>query len=334
MKLRDIGEFGFIERVASLCGIRRHGVVKGIGDDCAVISTDDGSYLLVTTDLLVERIHFLLSSTPPEMLGAKSLAVNLSDIAACGGTPLDAWIGLAVPERVGVEWLDAFYEGMTDLARTWNVNLLGGDTSASMQDLMISVTVTGKVLPSELLLRNTARVGDLIVLTGRVGDSAAGLLLLSGAAAPGLSPEAREILVRAHLSPMPHIRAGRFLASSAACTAAIDVSDGLSSDLWHICRQSGLGAVVVEDRVPISEEIIAAASIADPLHLAMNGGEDYVLLATVNPDMAADLFKRAENAGISLWPIGRLTEGPHVILERRDGSSLPLTPSGWNHFSA
>ncbi|MEW6114381.1 MAG: thiamine-phosphate kinase, partial [Thermodesulfobacteriota bacterium] len=178
MKLKEIGEFGFIDRIAPLGNIRAEGVVKGIGDDCAVVSIDGPDYLLVTTDLLVERVHFLMDWAPAEVIGRKALAVNLSDIAACGGLPLDAFISLAIPEGLDVEWLDGLYQGMRGLADSFRVNLLGGDTTGSKSDLVINVAVTGRVPRNEVLFRHTAREGDVIAITGPLGESAAGLDIL------------------------------------------------------------------------------------------------------------------------------------------------------------
>ncbi len=199
MKLKDIGEFGFIDRIAAMGAIRSKGVVKGIGDDCAVIEVDGPEYLLVTTDLLVERVHFLIDWTTPEIIGAKALAINLSDIAACGGRPIDAFISLAIPERIDVEWLDGFYRGMAHLAREHDVNLLGGDTTGSRSDLIINIAVTGLVNRDEVLYRHTARAGDVVALTGPIGASGAGCeILLNSLQLPQRIVEA---LVRSHLQP-------------------------------------------------------------------------------------------------------------------------------------
>lgn len=332
LKLKEIGEFGFIDRIAPLGSLRSEGVVKGIGDDCAVISIGGPDYLLVTTDLLVERVHFLVHWGPPEVLGAKVLTANLSDIAACGGTPRDAFISLAIPEEIDLEWLDGLYRGMADLARTIDVNLLGGDTTGSKTDFVINVALTGLVPANEVLLRHNARADDIIVLTGRTGESAAGLeILLGGRAMPG---EVAGSLVAAHLEPRAHLREGRLLAQSGACTAAIDVSDGLSSDLGHICRDSGVGAIVREEQLPIGETLCRAAEILgkDPLDWVLDGGEDYVLLAAVEPGSLQGLQKQFEEEGRHLFTIGQFVAAPKMELVRADGSSQDLIPRGWDHF--
>lgn len=332
MKLKEIGEFGFIDRIAPLGNIRAEGVVKGIGDDCAVISVGGPNYLLVTTDLLIERVHFLKQWAPPELIGARALAANLSDIAACGGTPLDAFISIAIPDEIEVEWLDGLYRGMAQMARAYSVNLLGGDTTGSKSDLVINIALTGRVAPDEVLFRHTANAGDVVVLTGPTGQSAAGCDIL--AQSPELPEQTSRALIRAHLEPVPHIVQGRLLATSGACTAAIDVSDGISSDLGHICRDSTLAAVVYEDRLPVSRELITAGAAMgkDPLEWVLHGGEDYVLLAAVNPDRLADLEKTFKTNGLDLFPIGEFVPGDEMVLQRSDGKREELAWGGWDHF--
>ncbi|MEW6352001.1 MAG: thiamine-phosphate kinase [Thermodesulfobacteriota bacterium] len=332
MQLEELGEFGFIARVAPACRIRDRGVVKGIGDDCAVVSMEGPDHLLVTKDLLVERVHFRLEWGSAENLGAKALAVNLSDIAACGGVPLDAFVGLAIPPGVDVEWLDGFYKGMTDLAAEYGVNLLGGDTTRSKTDLMISVTVTGTVPRDQVLFRHTARAGDLVVLTGPTGESAAGLeILLRGVP---VTTELAQELIHTHLRPRPHVKEGRLLATSGACRAAIDVSDGLLSDLGHICQDSGLGAQLYRERIPVTRSVSEASGLLgkDALHWAFNGGEDYVLIAAVDPRQWDSLLDASRDAGCELTAIGEFVTGSEIVLQTAAGRVTPLTPRGWDHF--
>jgi len=332
MKLGDIGEFGFIDRIAPLGRVRPEGVIKGIGDDCAVISLSGAEYLLVTTDLLVENVHFILDWAPAEIIGAKALTVNLSDIAACGGVPRDAFISLAIPPHIDLDWLDGLYRGLAGAARASSVNLLGGDTTRSKGHLVINVAVTGLVRPDEVLLRHTAAAGDIIVLTGPTGRSGAGCdFLLRGV---GRDDASARSLIRAHLEPRAHLREARIIAESGAASAAIDVSDGLSSDLAHLCKDSGLGAILREENIPLSPDLIRAGIELgkDPLDWVLHGGEDYVLLAAVKPEQLTSLMGTAERHGCTFFPIGEFVTRGGIEMIRADGTRLPITARGWDHF--
>jgi thiamine-monophosphate kinase len=328
MKLSDLGEFGLIARIAEHCVARPEGVVKGIGDDCAVVRASGGRLTLVTVDLLVERVHFLRGAITPEQLGAKALAVNLSDVAAMGGTPRDAFVSLAVPPDMTVEYLDAFYAGMKAMAARHAVNLLGGDTTGSKADLVINIALTGEVDEREVLYRGGARVGDAIYVTGPLGDSAGGLDAVLNARAEG-SAAARE-LVRRHHEPIPHVDAGRRIAASGHARAMIDVSDGLASDLGHLCDESRVGAEVEAARVPVSPELAThcAAHGMDATRLAISGGEDYVLLLAADPAIEAALA----GSGVALRRIGRIVDAGRREIVHPDGSREPLVPTGWDHF--
>ena len=333
MKLKDIGEFGFIDRIAPLGNIRPQGVVKGIGDDCAVIRISGDEYLLITTDLLVEKVHFILGWAAPDIVGARALTANLSDIAACGGTPQDAFLSLAIPDHIEVEWLDAFYRGLTDLARRYGVNVLGGDTTSSRTDLVINIAVTGLVPAEQVLFRHTANVGDVIVLTGPTGLSRAGCDLLLRE--DNLTAEPARTLMKAHLEPRAHLEEGRMLAESGACTAAIDISDGISSDLGHLCRDSGLGAIIRERDIPVAPELIqlGKSSGKHPLDWVLNGGEDYVLLAAIKPAALQPLLEQATARNWSFHPIGEFVQGQKMELAKIDGTLQEIIPSGWDHFA-
>jgi thiamine-monophosphate kinase len=210
--------------------------------------------------------------------------------------------------------------------------LLGGDTTGSKSDLIINIALTGTVPAEQVLFRHTANVGDVIVLTGPTGLSAAGCDILLHS--PDLPDETKRTLMRSHLEPRAHIRQGRLLATSGACAAAIDVSDGISSDLGHICRDSGIGAVVYEDRLPVSHELTRAAAAMgrDPLKRVLDGGEDYVLLAAVRPDKFEDLRQRFQAQGLDLYLIGEFVAGDTMFLERPDGRKEVLASRGWDHF--
>ncbi|MFA6221009.1 MAG: thiamine-phosphate kinase [Desulfomonilaceae bacterium] len=332
MKLKDLGEFGFIDRIARLLTTHDSGIVKGIGDDCAVIRISGDTNLLVTTDLLIERTHFLLDWQSAQTLGSKALSVNLSDIAACGGIPKEAFVSLAIPDRLGIEWLEDFYVGMASLADRFEVSVIGGDTTHSLSDLVINVVVTGLVGIREVLFRNGARPGDIIAVTGRLGDSAAGLESLRKSTS--LPSYETSLLIDAHLNPRPHIQEGRKLAQSHVCHAAIDISDGLSSDLGHICEQSGVGAIIFEDKIPVSGPLkkLAQELAVNPFDWVLNGGEDYVLLAAIDKGNFHQLAQFAATDGWTLTEIGEFVSEPGITLSKVSGEKISIRPKGWDHF--
>jgi thiamine-monophosphate kinase len=333
MTLKDIGEFGFIKKISRGCLIRPESIVKAIGDDAAAFTTDPDRISLVTTDLLVERIHFLRHAISGFDLGYKSLAVNLSDIAAMGGTARESFVSIAIPQDCPLDYLEEVYDGMKDLAARFDVNILGGDTTRSIIDLIINVVVHGTVVREKMLCRDAAEPGDVIFSTGYLGDSKAGLHLILNDT-PADSDEWHH-LRRAHLLPEPHLLEGRFLAQQPGVKAAIDTSDGLSSDLGHIAEQSGVGAILNADDIPVSEdlELFCRQFKFDPVEYALSGGEDYTLLVTVSPEKAAAVAESFQNKfSRPLFRIGDITAGTQMTLRYPDGSTSPIAPSGWNHF--
>ncbi|MDJ0781842.1 MAG: thiamine-phosphate kinase [Desulfosarcinaceae bacterium] len=334
MDIGDIGEFGFIERIRHRCWHRPEGVVVGIGDDAAAVESDAGRLTLVSTDLLLEGVHFRRAFTSGEALGHKALAVNLSDIAAMGGTPKDAFVSIAIPPDCDLTYLDDIYAGMGALAGQHRVNILGGDTTASPKGLVLNVTITGSAAKDALLRRDGARPGDLIAVTGFLGNSRAGLHLLQHGIA--LETPGHRTLLRSHRRPRPHLAEGRFLASSGRVHCAMDVSDGLSSDLVHIMAQSGVGARIYADRLPLSDELRAVCRDhgLDPVTVALAGGEDYVLLCTIDPAGAGPLLHAYRRTfGTPLQIIGEISaDKGDAELVTSDGDRIPLPASGWDHF--
>jgi len=333
MTLKNIGEFGFIKKISSGCLIRPESIIKAIGDDAAAFTTDPARISLITTDLLVERIHFLRDSINGFDLGYKSLAVNLSDIAAMGGTAREAFVSIAIPEDCPLDYLEAVYDGMKNLATKFDVNILGGDTTGSKVDLVINVAVYGTIAREEMLVRDAARAGDIIFSTGYLGDSKAGLHLILNDI-PADSTELRNLL-RAHRRPVPHLAEGRFLARQPAVKSAIDVSDGLSSDLGHVAVESSVGAVLYSAKIPISNDLdfFCRQYNFDPVEYALAGGEDYTLLCTASPEYAAAIAENFQKKfGRPLFRIGEITAGNILKIENPDGSTKSIEPSGWNHF--
>ena len=325
------GEFAFIDTTRIRAGRRVPPPLLGIGDDCAGWVPSPGHDQLVSTDLLIEGVHFRLDTTSLADLGYKSLAVNLSDMAAMGGIPRHATLGLACPHPP--ERYRPLIDGFIDLADANNVALIGGDTSASPGGLMISVTILGEAPHGTAITRSGARPGDLLYLTGITGESAAGLSLLSGSALP-LDATYRTHLIRRHHRPEPRIGFGMLLREGGLASAMVDVSDGVTADLGHVLDQSGAGAVIDGDAVPVSPALAAYCdtSGADPLALALGGGEDYELLFTVRPECEAPLQRHIQTGQIDATAIGHIVAGSGLTL-RRQGRETPLARTGYEHFS-
>jgi thiamine-monophosphate kinase len=335
MSLKEIGEFGFIKKISRGCLIRPDNIIKAIGDDAAAFVVEPDRLTLITTDLLVERIHFLRDAISGFDLGYKSLAVNLSDIAAMGGTAREAFVSIAIPDDCHLAYLEAIYDGIKNLAARYDVNVLGGDTTRSKVDLIINIVVQGTVPKAELLCRDGARPGDVVFSTGFLGDSKAGLhLVLNHIEA---SSDTLKALLRAHLLPEPHLQEGRFLARQPGVNAAIDTSDGLSSDLAHIAEESRVGARLFAEKIPVSQNLkdFCSRFDFDPVKYALSGGEDYTLLCTIaseNADKISSAFEKEFNR--PLFAIGEITAGQQLEIIYPDGTANPLAPTGWDHFKA
>ena len=333
MKLSDIGEFGFIDRIAKDGIIRPGGLIQGIGDDAAVLEKDSQTHYLVTKDLLVEDVHFLKSKITPWQLGWKSLAVNLSDIAAMGGIAKEAFLSLGIPKDMDVEFWDEFYRGFKDLAAERDVNLTGGDTTGSQGSIVVSVTVVGEVPASEVMYRKGATPGDHVVVTGYLGDSAAGLQIILDNDAE--SEQKFPTLIDAHNQPRPHLDEGRWLAASGGVTSMIDVSDGLASDLGHILERSEMGASINLSNIPLSEtfqEYVEFRGL-DPWKLSLSVGEDYVLLCTIRDDNYEEIRQQWEQRfQFPLWEVGIIEVEPGIRHQHRDGVSTIELLNGFDHF--
>ena len=334
MNLRDIGEFGFIKRISRGCLIRPQNIIKAIGDDAAAFIPTPHEVMLATTDLLVERIHFFRNTTSGFNLGYKALSVNLSDIAAMGGIGREAFISIGVPEDCSVEFLEDLYNGMKRLATEFGLNLLGGDTTRSKTDLIINILVLGSAFEKEILYRNTAQPGDIICSTGFLGDSRAGLHLITH----NMKANSKEFkaLRNAHLIPKPYLREGRFLARQGGVHAMIDVSDGLSSDMAHIAEQSNVGVRLYSEKIPVSKNLkkFCDRFDFDPVEYALAGGEDYTLVCTIVPEKA-EAIANAFQAEFQrpLFEIGEITDNEHQMeLVLQNCNIKNITPTGWNHF--
>jgi len=325
------GEDALIARLSSLLPATRR-TRLGIGDDAAVVELPGGDLLLVTTDLLMEDVHFRLAWGTLAQLGWKALAQNLSDIAAMGGAPTHAVIALGLPARVTAAQAAELYRGLGELAAQAGVDIVGGDTIRSSGPLTISVTVLGRVPEAQLLTRGGGRPGDALFVTGVLGAAAAGVRLLdSGRPVPdGLRPA-----LLAQLQPQPRLAAARALATANRVKAMMDLSDGVATDLHRLCRASGAGAVIERDCLPVAPVVPAACAWlaeggapCDPLELALCGGEDFELLLAAPP--AAEEMLRQCITPLPLTRIGTLTAPPDILLRDDDGDH-PL-PWGFTHF--
>jgi thiamine-monophosphate kinase len=344
-----MNEFDFIERIRERAGTRatassslithHSSLITGIGDDAAVISQIAGRNTCITTDLLVEDIDFARDTMRPRLLGHKALAVSLSDIAAMGARPRWALLSLGLPTDIwNSDFVDQFYEGFFSLADRYHIQLIGGDVSRSPEKIVIDSIVLGESASEREVLRCGAQPGDQLFLTGALGGAAAGLRLLNRGArvefADDAAPDAdslEQLLLR-QLRPEPRVGWGLVLGEERLASAMIDISDGLSSDLKHLCRESATGALIHAARIPIDPlvTVLCGRRALDPLLLALHGGEDFELLFSVSPDKVAKLPKTVD--GISITQIGELTNEPGKICVVERDRVWDLEPEGFDHF--
>jgi thiamine-monophosphate kinase len=306
-------------------------VKTGIGDDCAVISTDSKTDLVITADLIVEEIDFRLDWTIAEFIGHKALAVSLSDVAAMGGQPLWALLSIGVPERIWKsDFVEKFYEGWFNLARKFNVELAGGDVSRTPDKIVIDSIVAGEAKKNRAILRSGAQAGDLIYITGKLGDAAAGLRLLERGFRYQAEKGWRKSIILKQLAPNPQVEIGASLSQTKLATAMLDLSDGLSSDLRHLCESSGVGAYIFAEKIPFDKNLREVLKEnEDEISLALNGGEDFELLFTVNPRNKNKLEKQL---GKKVELIGEITSDAGKIELISESKITRLKPKGFRHF--
>jgi len=327
-----------IDRFRSRLQYRSPRIKIGIGDDCAVYESTKGNYQIITTDALIENVHFKLATTSPKLLGRKALSVNVSDIAAMGGTPHLAFISLGIPKSISVKFLDDLYSGIDQICIEHKIELAGGDTTASPRHLFINITVVGDVNKKHLIPRSGARPGDKIFVTGAPGQSALGLKLLTSRRKKWQGSLAfQKKMMQAHLDPVPRLpEAQKLVNSGVKINSMIDVSDGLAQDLFHICESSGVGAVLREEYLPQSAEMAAFCSSnrVNATDLILSGGEDYELLFTLKSEDARNLEKLFHKAKTPVTLIGEVSAQPgKMVLVKTDGTSKPLQEfTGFNHF--
>ncbi len=336
-EISNLGEFGLIEHLTRNIELQNASSVLGVGDDAAVID-HFGKQTVLTTDLLVEGVHFDLIYTPLKHLGYKSVVVNLSDVYAMNAIPTQIILSIGISNRFSLEALDDFYEGVYAACEKYGVDLVGGDTTSSQKGLIISLTAIGEVAPDKYVKRSTAKKGDLLCVSGDLGAAYVGLLFLEREKkifieSPGVQPdlEGETYVIGRLLKPEARKDIVEFFAvNNIKPTAMMDISDGLSSEILHICKDSNLGCVLYEEKIPVSEEMKKAAFKfeIDPTACALSGGEDYELLFTVAQE---DFDKLVLNEQISV--VGYMTEpelGAHIIT--KGGGKHPITAQGWNHL--
>ena len=336
--LSELGEFLLIDRLTKDNKIRNKSTIKSVGDDGAVIDYGNDKVTVVSTDLLVENIHFSLVYTPLKYVGYKAVIVNLSDIYAMNALPKQITFSFAVSSRFTYEALQELYQGVYEACENYNVDLVGGDTTSSLRGMFLAITAIGEGKKEKLVYRNGAKPGDLICVTGDLGAAYMGLQLLERERKiveknPDVKPlwEGREYILRRQLRPEAQKETiALFEKYDIVPNAMIDISDGLSSEILHICTQSGVGAKIYEERLPIDEETkdMANEMHLDPTIAAMNGGEDYELLFTLPMEQYT---KIKDYPGITV--IGNIVEDKSYInLITRDGTEVPITAQGWNAY--
>ena len=338
-EIGSLGEFGLIEHLTKNIELQNASSILGVGDDAAIID-HFGKQTVITTDLLIEGIHFDLIYTPLKHLGYKAVVINLSDIYAMNAMPTQIVISLGISNRFSLEAIDEFYEGVYAACANYGVDLVGGDTSSSQKGFIVSVTAIGEVAPDKFVKRNTAKKGDLLCVSGDLGAAYLGLLFLEREKkiyieSPGVQPdlEGEAYVIGRLLKPEARKDIIEFFAKeNITPTSMMDVSDGLSSEILHICKESELGCIVYEEKIPVAEEMKRAAFKfeIDPTACALSGGEDYELLFTLP---LSEYDKLVLNEQISV--IGYMTEAAEgAKLMTKGGNKHPITAQGWNHLTA
>ena len=334
--LTTVGEFGLIQQLRRQWPTSSPRVVQGIGDDAAILRPSPGQQLLVSTDVFIEGVHFDLTFQSPRDVGFRAATANLSDVAAMGGTPLYLLVSMAVPGHLPITRVRAWYRGLRDACSPYAVDLIGGDTSSSLHHAFFSLTIMGTIQANRSLTRNRAKVGDHVYVTGTLGDSRAGIQVLRTRVntRPRLRRDERWLAQR-HLHPTPRIVVGQLLARQGIAHAAIDLSDGLSGDVCHVCEESRVGAEIWATALPLSSHLrtFAKHNGVDPVEFALRGGDDYELLFTAPSKHHQKVFDVAQKTKVSISRIGtiqpksfgrRLTDGR--------GRTRTLMKQSYTHF--
>jgi len=333
MKIKDIGEFELIERVARLLPHPGKKVVVGIGDDCAVYDTGGDKHSLITTDMLIETIHFSKEYATGYQIGWRAMAFNISDIASMGGTPAVAVISLGISKETEVDWVEELYKGMQAITEKYKFDIVGGDTVASHQTVL-NIALLGEVSVDHLCLRSNAKIGDAILVTGDFGGADAGLKVLQKKIE--LDEPSRNYVINRHLLPEPRLVVGEIFGAQPYHRAMTDSSDGLAADLRNISIASSVGMRVITEKIPIHPLTRNAAEKLhqSPLDLALYGGEDYELVFTAPKEAVTKLQKQVkQETGIEISEIGEVVSPEKgILLINKDSNEKPLTEFGYEHF--
>ena len=327
MKINQIGEFGLIDLIKKKILSKDKQVLVNIGDDAAVIKSSPNRLLIFTTDTMVERIHFDLTYFTPEEIGWKAMVANLSDIAAMGGLPKYALVTVGLPKFMRAEDVLSIYKGASKIAKRYNCKIIGGDTTLAPKDIFISIALLGEVEKELLVTRSGAKKGDLICVTGNLGEAQAGLEFLKKHGRQKLS------FVRKHLQPQPRIKEARILVKKLNVNSMIDISDGLSSELFHLTEESQLGAIIYEQNIPVSSKCLRLATLLNkkPMSWALSSGEEYELLFTVDRKDLSKIEKIKKKVNISF--IGEMVDKRDgVKLIQKSGAKKELNKMGFVHF--
>jgi len=325
-----LSELKLIAEIASQQkGSEPENLILGIGDDCAVQRIADGRVSLLTTDTLIEGVHFDRRWHPEDLLGRKAVSVNVSDIAAMGGRPQFALLSLGVSCECDKKWLDGFLAGFKSALEEYSLCLIGGDTVHSGERLMVSMTVVGEMAETDVCYRSGAKVGDLIWVSGFLGEAAAGLELCRKNIA---DKELYQPLVKAHRDPEPKVVLGMEMAKSGLVNAMMDISDGLATDLAHICSASGVGAEIDGSAVPLSAALLEASQELNcsSLDFALKGGEDYQLVFTSSPESRESVVTIASNLGLKIYCVGRIVDGSSVLFCKGE-KRIDISYRGYEH---
>ena len=336
--LADIGEFGLIDRIHELLqkeGVQTPGLTLGIGDDTASFLPHAGYEVLVTCDSMVEGRHYLPQHITPLELGRRAMVLNISDIGAVGGKPLYALVSLGLRADAPVSDVEAMYRGFVAELNPFGASIIGGNLTKSGDSPFIDITLIGEVEHGKTVRRSTAKVGDVILVTGYPGQSAAGLQLLLHV--QRMEDLRDHPLVRAYNTPSHRAREGRAIAQSGCVTAMIDTSDGFLGDLGHICKESAVGAELIQEKLPISEDLRQAAQKLgqDPYDLVLKDSDDYELIITCSPDHVDQIYSAVSAlSDVPVTEVGRITDVPQQIkLILPDGTRSEIIPAGWDHFT-